>query len=50
MLDEEVLVKWFSDKKGKFLKDQAAVEKVKAGAKPFITWLTTAQIEEPEKI
>lgn len=46
MLDEEVLLKWFSDKKGKFLKDSTQLEKVKAGAKPFITWLQTAQIEE----
>lgn len=46
MLDEEVLLKWFSDKKGKFLKDPTQLEKVKAGSKPFITWLQTAQIEE----
>lgn len=46
MIDEEVFVKWFAEKKSKFVKDLGIVEKVKAGARPFMTWLTTAEIEE----
>jgi len=38
-------VKWFAEKKSKFVKDPAIVEKVKAGARPFMTWLTTAEPE-----
>jgi translation initiation factor 5 len=45
MIDEEVFVKWFAEKKSKFVKDPAIVEKVKAGARPFMTWLTTAEAE-----
>jgi len=49
MIDEEVFVKWFAEKKSKFVKDPAVVEKVKAGAKPFMTWLTTAEPEESQE-
>jgi len=48
--DETVLNEWFESKKGKYLKDPTAIEKVRIAAKPFMTWLKTASYVDDDEV